>query len=407
MIVHKGFRYRIYPTTEQVATLVAWRNALRFLWNLALEQRLLGLARHTKRYYSAFDQAKELTALRAVVPWLADVPRNVSVQMLAVLDEAWQRCFKRLARRPRWKRKDRDVLNLCEPHPKIWRLCGSTLHFPKLGPVRAVVHRQLEGTPKTCTIVQDGDQWFASIVCEIEITSPARRTSPVVGLDRGLAVVVADSDGKLVRNPRHLERAARRLAHAQRVVSRRQKGSRNRDKAKTRVMRLHRIVRRQRDHFLHVISADYAKSHGTVVVEDLQIRNMVRNRHLARSILDAGWGRLVSFLRYKLDWSGGQLVAVPAAYSSQTCSECGHVDARSRRSQSEFACVACGVVLHADTNAAIVIKQRFLAVEHTVTACGGFPDVTGPAKQERLVVTRATRHRRSRASKSPGLQAGE
>ena len=407
MILRKGFRYRIYPTTEQVAKLVAWQSALRFLWNLALEQRLLGLARPKKRYYTAFDQAKELTAVRAEAPWLADVPRNVSVQMLVVLDEAWRRCFKRLAGRPHWKRRGRDTVNLCEPHPKIWRLAGSTLHFPKLGPMRAVVHRPLEGRAKTCTIVQDGDQWFASIVCEIEMTPPTPRTTPVVGIDRGLAAVVADSDGNLVSNPRHLERTARRLAHAQRVVSRRKKGSRNRDKAKIRVMRLHRTVRRQRDHFLHVLAAAYAKSHGTVVVEDLQIRNMARNHNLARAILDAGWGKFVGMLKYKQDWSGGRLVAVPAAYSSQTCSWCGHVDARSRRSQSLFACTACGIACHADTNASIVIKQRFFAVEHTVTACGGFPDVAGPAKQEQLVVTRATRHRRSGASQSPGLQAGD
>jgi putative transposase len=281
----------------------------------------MGLARTDKRYPTAFDQINELTDLRTELPWLAEVPRNVCAQLLLELDKAWQRCFKRLARVPQWKRKGRDRLCLCEPHPKVWRLDGTTLRFPKLGNLRAVIHRPLEGKPKTCAVRRDGDQWFASIVCEIEITDPAPRIEPVVALDRGVVNIVADSDGKIIVNPRYMEATARRLARAQRIVSRRKKGSKNREKAKLRVARIHRKVRRQRDHFIQNLSATYAKSHGTVVVEKLQIGNMVRaNRGLARGILDAGWGRLVECLRYKLAWSGGILVEVPAAYSSQTWS---------------------------------------------------------------------------------------
>ena len=121
VIIRKAFRYRIYPSDEQVDRIGRWEGALRFLWNLALEQRLMGLARSDKRYPTAFDQINELTELRAELPWLADVPRNVCAQLLVELDLAWQRCFKRIARKPRWKRKGKDHLNLTEPHPKAWR----------------------------------------------------------------------------------------------------------------------------------------------------------------------------------------------------------------------------------------------------------------------------------------------
>jgi putative transposase len=361
LVIRKAFRYRVYPTADQQARLARWDSALRFLWNLAHEQRLMGLARCNgeKRYPTAFDQINELTCLRKELPWLADVPRDVSAQLLVELDKAWQRCFKKLGRAPRWKRRGVDVMGFCESHPRKWRLDGSTIRFPKLGNLRAAIHRPLEGTPKTCTLVRDGDQWFASISCEIEVPDPAPRHEPRVALDRGVVNAVADSDGRLVVNPKHFAAAMKRLARAQRNVSRKKKGSKNREKAKFRVMRMHRKARRQREHFVHGLSATYSKSHGTVVVEKLQIGNMVKaNRGLARGILDSGWGMLVSQLKYKMAWSGGQVIEVPAAYSSQTCSTCGVVDSASRKTQSEFVCTSCGHVDHADLNAAKVLLTR-------------------------------------------------
>jgi putative transposase len=234
---------------------------------------------------------------------------------------------------------------------------GNTLRFPKLGNLRAVVHRPLEGNPKSCTIRRDGDQWFVSIVCELELADPAPRLEPLVALDRGITHLVADSDGTLIENSEPLEAALKRLARAQRVVSRRKKGCNNRKKAASRVNRLHRKIRRQRDHVLHTLSAAYAKSHGTVVVERLQTANLLQNRPLARRIADASWSRLVDLLRYKLAWSGGRLVEVPAAYSSQTCSGCGAIDPESRHRQS-FHCTQCGYDDHADLNAAKILKSR-------------------------------------------------
>jgi putative transposase len=318
----------------------------------------MGLARprDERIFLRDFDQFYQLTELRSQAPWLADVPRNVCNQLLIELDRAWQRCFQRLARAPRWKRKGRDFLGLTEPHPKAWRLDGTRLRFPKLGNLRAIVHRPLEGTPKSCALQREGDQWFASILCESEVADPAARTEPRVAIDRGITQLLADSDGNLTPNPRHLEGTLKRLAQAQRVVSRRQKGSKRRQKAKVRVMRLHRKVRRQRDHVLHELSTAYAKSHGTVVVEKLNVKGMIQGR-LSRSIADAGWSRFAQMLRYKLAWSGGSLVEVPAAYSSQTCSECGCIDAASRCAE-RFSCTACGHVDHADLNAAKVLYSR-------------------------------------------------
>jgi putative transposase len=250
------------------------------------------------------------------------------------------------------------------------------------------MHRALEGKPKTCTLKRDGDQWFVSIVCELDVAEPAPRAGPVVAIDRGVANFGATSDGDMIANPRHLERALKRLARAQRTVSRRKKGSKNREKAKVRVARIHRKVRRQRDHFLHVQSARIAKSHGVVVLEKLNVAGMMIRGRCARSIADAGWSRFAEMLRCKLAWSGGSLVEVPAAYSSQTCSECGAVDAKSRRSQSSFACTSCGFLDHADLNAAKVLlarANRSSALPVDGSAC------KGPGRSRKRVALRVPR----------------
>lgn len=358
MRIVKAFRFRVYLDDAQIARLGRWDDALRFLWNIANEQRFMGLnrPREERVYPTSFDQMKELTELRTALPWLADVPRDVCDHLLVELDQAWQRCFKKLARTPRFKRKGRDILSFCEPHPKMWRLDGDNIRFPKLGTVRTVMHRPIDGKPKTCTLKRDGDQWFASIVCELDV-NPTPRDEPIVAIDRGIANFCATSDGEMIANPRHLEASLKRLVHAQRTVSRRKKGSKNREKAKTRVARIHRKVRRQRDYFLHVQSARLAKSHGVVVLEKLNVAGMIRGR-CARSIGSAGWSRFAEMLGYKLAWSGGSLVEVPAAYSSQTCSACGCVDALSRPSQAVFCCTSCGYRDHADLNAAKVMLAR-------------------------------------------------
>jgi putative transposase len=327
-----------------------------------MEQRLAGYARPQadRVYPTAFDQQKETTELRAALPWLADVPYNVTSQLLVDLDRAWRACFARIRGAPRWKRKGRERLSFRESHRDIWRLDEATLHFPKIGPMRAVVHRPLEGRPKTCTLTCDAGQWFASIVCEIEVADPVLRAGPTIALDRGIINAVGDSDGRLVPNPRFYEKAMGRLARAQRVVARRRKGSKNREKAAARVAHLHRKVRRQREHFLHVLSHGYAKSHGVVVIEKLNVAWMTRSGRatLSRGIADAGWSRLAFMLGYKLAWSGGSLIEVPAAFSSQTCSECGCLDARNRAAQAVFRCVACGHTEHADLNAPKILEAR-------------------------------------------------
>lgn len=412
MILHRVYRYRLYPTPEQVARLERWEHALRFLWNLAHGQRI-AMGRRCKvdrKFITAFDQQLELTELRAMLPWLADVPRDICAKLLVELDDAWRSFFSGTNGYPKFKTKGCDRAPMVEPHPKKFSVdsAGSVV-LSKLGTIPAVIHRPMTGRAKQCSIVRDGDQWFASIVCEQEIVDPTPSTNPPVAIDRGIALLLADSNRGIVDNPRHAALMQPRIARAQRSADRKKKDSNNQKKAKAKVARLRRKVRRQREHVLHAASRYYAKSHGVVIVEKLKIQNMTRSAAgtvdepgvnvvaksgLNREILSAGWGRFVEMLRYKVVPEGGRVVEVPAAYSSQTCSACGVVDAASRRSQDVFLCTSCGHFDNADLNAASVLLARGLkqiAVEATVTVCGGMPAREAPVKQKLRVVRRGTR----------------
>ncbi len=295
--------------------------------------------------------------MRKIAPWIKDVPQHASNSLLDRLDLAWKQYFNKIKNKPRWKKKS-DCVSVTEFEGKCFQVGKSLLKFPKLSPIKIVQHRPLQGNPKSCTLFRDGDQWFASILCEVEIPDPAPRTEPKVGIDRGITNIIADSDRRLVVNPKFFDKSMKKLARAQRTAARRVKGSKNRAKANNRINRIHRKVRRQNDHFLHVESTRYAKSHGTVVLEKLNVKGMVKAKgNLAKGINNAGWSKFKDMLVYKLKWTGGILKEVPAHYSSQTCAICNHVD-RNSRSGEKFKCTKCGHEDHSDLNASLIILSR-------------------------------------------------
>lgn len=411
------YRYRLSPSSEQTARLEAWQDALRFLWNAALEQYLM--ARRLSRadrarvgWPSYYGQCKQLTELRAEFPWLNDVPVGLCQQVLQDLERSWKRCWsgKGTVGAPRFKSKKRgDTVGMRQFCKTLFRVIPAPavdparrrgrerighLRFPKIGPIEGVFYRDPVGTPKSCALILEHGEWWCSITCVREVPDPTPSTNPPIALDRGVVNLIADSNGRLVENPRFLTRALPKIKRAQRVVARRKKGSKNQQKARKRVARLHRRVLRQRDHLLHVESKRYAENHGVIVLENLKVRQMSKSARgtseepgvnvrakagLNRAILDAGWSKFDAALGWKTAERGGRVIRVNPAYSSQTCSVCGHVDPTSRHSQSEFHCVSCGHRENADVNAAKVLLRRgFSGAE----ACGGDP-VAGPMKRER------------------------
>ena len=387
MMLRRNFKYRLYPTPTQDALLRRWESVLRFLWNLCQEQRLAGLARPKEErvYLSHYEQCRQLTELLDAAPWIADVQCQARQEIVADLDKAWSRCFNGLARAPHWKRHG-DAMRIFAPTAtvkydlvgdrKAGALAFAGPRYRPLGTLKIVLDRPTRGAVKSWSIKRDGDEWYATASCEIEVAEPVRVNDKAVGVDRGVALLLADSDGHKVPNVRARGALEDRIVRAQRQVDHKKRGSNNQKKARARVAKLLRRAARTREVAVNTASLRYAKSYGTVVIEKLAIGNMTasatgtvdhpgkqvaQKSGLNRAILDAGWGKFAEGLKYKVAERGGTVIEVSPSYTSQTCPGCGCVDATNRPTQSEFRCISCSYAGNADVVAAQNILTRGLA----------------------------------------------
>jgi putative transposase len=371
-MVHRAYRYRMTPTAEQAARFAQITGTVRFVYNLALEQRETWwrqYKRHTGRHISYFGQSGELTQLRAEVDWIAGVPREALDQALGDLDRAYRAFFTGRAAHPSPRKRGRCSSFRLRGRTSPIRLLNdriATVRLQGVGWVRFRLSRPIAGMPKTVTINEERGHWFVSFSTVAESDTGAI-PSAQVGIDRGVANTVALSTGELLSLPAAIEAVDRRRRKAQRVLARRKPGSVRRGKQRARVATLYARARYMRADWLHRVSTDLTRRYGLIAIEALNVRSMTasavrkgaaQKRGLNRSILSQGWHQFERMLAYKLEATGGTLIRVPAAYTSQTCSACGAVDARSRESQAKFCCVHCGHADHADTNAAKEILRR-------------------------------------------------
>lgn len=384
--LYRTHTYRLYPTNEQERKLVQWVGTVRAVYNVALEQRRDWYK--PGRRFNCVTQGPEVTALRSEFDWIRDVPASPLHQALRDLDRAYQNWWSGRAKAPTpRKRGQNDSMRFQLSGGFSLRRVSTNwgrIDIPKLGSVRFRWDREITGKVKTITVLNRAGVWTITAPFECEAEGFSQAPSGAIGIDRGIAVFAALSDGTQISALNVGKKARRSLVRAQRKLSRKKKGSANRKKAALRLAKIHMRVANARKDFLHKLTTDIAQNHGTVVVEALKVRNMTASARgtvdrpgrnvraksgLNRSILDQGWGMFRTMLAYKLAARGGRLIEVPAAYTSQTCASCGVVDARSRVSQSRFICIGCGHEANADTNAAINI----LAAGHAVTACRGTP----------------------------------
>ena len=362
----KAYRFCIYPTLEQ-ERLFRWTvGCCRFVYNLALEQRRLDWHRSKPLRLTSYDQINELPDLKVEAPFLRDVPSQALQQAIVDLDKAFKNFFEGRADYPQFrKRGDRDSFRY--PDPKQFKITAERIFLPKAGWVDWVRHRSIQGTPKTATVSRAADVWFVSIQCEVETASPAPVTGEAVGIDLGVAKPMTLSTGEFVMLPRTTEMERRRLGAQQQRVARRTKGSRNWCKAHMVVARFQARLARRRKDAAHKATTRIAKSHGVIVVEDLKVRNMTASAvgtveepgrnvgakaGLNRSMLDVAPSQIRRMLEYKAVWYGSKMVAIPPAYTSQRCRECGFIHADNRITQADFECLSCGHTENADMNAA-------------------------------------------------------
>jgi putative transposase len=366
--VKRAFKYRFYPTGVQAAQLSRTFGCVRLVYNMALQARTEAWTQRRERVnYNATSAL--LTGWKKTddLAFLNEVSCVPLQQALRHLQAAYTNFWARRAKHPTYKSRKRSRRS-AEYTASAFRWRDGTLTLAKMTePLDIVWSRPLPdgASPSTVTVSCDAaGRWFVSLLCEDVITQTS--ATGAVGIDAGLDSLLTLSTGEKITNPRHERADRQRLARAQRDLSRKQKGSANRAKARTKVARVHaRIADRRRDH-LHKLTTRLVRETQTIVIEDLTVVNMVKNRSLARAISDAAWRQLRTMLEYKACWYGRDLIVVDRWFpSTRLCSTCGALAQRMPLHVREWTC-PCGAAHDRDVNAARNILTAGLAV----TACG-------------------------------------
>ena len=380
-------RVRMYPNVEQAALLTQWSGHGRFLWNLARDQRRW----FPRRGISKISQCLELTDLRRELPWLAELPAQTAQQILTDLDLAYQRHWVGLANYPIAKRKY-DKAGLRFPQKvktcRLNRRWGLVWVSNKLGWVRFRWSRNLDGRLCSASINVQAGHWYVSFNLESPQQPASCNGGLAVGVDRGVEIAFALSDGSLLDREMWTLGERRRLLHLERLKACQEKDSKRYGRTILSIAKLHQRATHRRHDFAHKVSTLLAKKYGLVALEDLAVPNMTRSAKgtvgspgenvaqkagLNRAILDKGWGLLSQNLRYKTEWYGSQLVEVPAHFTSLQCPNpsCGHTSQANRPFRAVFICERCGYKDHADSAAATNIRERGIKLALT----GGQPGI--------------------------------
>ena len=398
MLILKAYKFRLEPTPEQSQRLRQLCGCARFVWNLGLAEtkRILDSG---EKLPSAFELNRMITVWKKMPEYifLQDAYTDNLQQKLKDLHTAWKRCFdkKLAAKAPVWKRKNegRDSIRFVN-FEKYCCLENRRVKLPSgLGWVKFRQSQRVNGKIKNATISQLAGQWYISFQVEIETAEPNHTSTTIVGLDAGVAKLATLSDGTVFEPVNSFQKNQKKLARLQRQLSRKVKFSNNWQKQKRKIQRLHSCIANIRRDYLHKVTTTVSKNHAMIVIEDLKVSNMSKSAAgtvsqpgrnvraksgLNRSILDQGWYEMRRQLEYKQLWRGGQVLAVPPAYTSQRCACCGHTAKENRLSQSQFRCQVCGYTANADVNGA----RNILAAGHAVLACGGTMQSDRPLKQE-------------------------
>ncbi len=368
--VKRAFNYRFYPTDAKEAELSRTFGCVRKVYNLALQARTEAWMLRSQRVnYNATSAMLTAWKKTEELAFLNDVSCVPLQQALRHLQTAFTNFFGKRAKYPRFKSRKKSRKS-AEYTTSAFRFRDGKLTLAKMTePLDIVWSRPLpEGaSPSTVTVSQDAaGRWYVSLLVEDPSVQPFPAMDTAVGIDAGITSLVTLSTGEKITNPRHERRDRARLARAQRELSRKAKGSANREKARRKVAKVHaRIADRRRD-FLHKLTTRLVRENQTVVIEDLTVRNLLKNGKLARAISDAAWTDLRSMLEYKCAWYGRELGVIDRFFpSSRLCGACGTVAAKLPLNVREWTC-DCGTVHDRDVNAA----RNILAAGLAASACG-------------------------------------
>lgn len=358
-IIQRTYEFKLRMNRKFEEACLRALDDARAVYNAALEQRI-SLYTYAGRSIGYYEQSRQLTEAREL-PEVKACLRSIQQDALERLALAFQAFFKRVKKGqspgfPRFKARDR-YHTFSQKIEKV-RGCplkGDKLTVPGVGTCRVRLSREIEGTVKQLRITRRCDGWYALLVCDLPKPKALPQTGQSVGVDVGLTTFATLSTGEKIENPRHLKAAEKKLARTQRRLSKKKRGSSNRKKARAKVACTHLQVSRCRKDFHHKAAKSLVDRFDRIAVEGLNIKGMVRNTHLAKHISDAGWGQFLAITQSKAENAGRVFEKVPARFTSQTCSSCGHQQ-KMPLALRVFNCGGCGHTIDRDENAALNIR---------------------------------------------------
>lgn len=362
----QAFKYRVYPTSEQQTAIAKAFGCCRFVYNYGLDLKVKTYEQ-TGENLSCFDLIKRLPALKEEFEWLREVGSQSLQMALRNLDNAFLRFFQKKGGFPKFKSRKNHNQSCQFPQGVKVDFEAKTVYLPKIGHVRLKLRKlthRFDGKIKTVTLRQTASgKYFLSILVERDLdnpTPPHITRDDTLGIDVGIKVFATLSTGEEIQHPKTLKRSLARLKRLQRAVSRKQKGSNNRDKARRKLAKLHEHVANQRKDFLHKVSHRLTSENqaGTIAMEDLHIAGMVKNHKLAQAISDSAWGMFDDFISYKSAWRGKNHLHIGRfEASSKICSVCGWRKPDLTLKDREWVCGGCGSLRLRDRNAAENIQN--------------------------------------------------
>lgn len=385
----RAYKYRIYPTEEQKLLLAKTFGCCRFVYNWALNLKIETYKQEKKSIGNVELTNRMKSELKAAHEWLSEVNSQSLQSALRNLDTAYKNFFRdtHAVGFPKFKnRKSRQSFQ-CPQHCSV-DFGKGTISIPKAKDIPAVLHRRFKGTIKTVTVsMAPSGKYFASVLVDTSIQELPAMTiqgDTTLGIDLGIKSLAVCSDGRTFDNPKNLKRSLDRLKFLQKRLSRKQKGSANRNKARSRVARLQEHIANRRKDNLHKIT--HALTHDsqvrTICMENLNVKGMQRNHHLAQAVGDASFGTFLTLLEYKCRWYGVNLIKIDRfAPSSKTCGKCGYVYKRLKLSERSWTCPECGTHHDRDFNAACNIKE--FGLKALPTERGKVKPVDRPTVDER------------------------
>jgi len=364
----RAYQYRIYPSKQQACDIRKACGCRRFVYNWGLQQKQQAYLNGQKLHL--YSLMKKLPDLKKELPWLkTDAPSQSLQVALMDLEVAYSRFFRKLGDFPTKKRKFKSKDSFHIPQGFKVTPKDKILTLPKIGNVKTVFDRIPEGKPKSITIsISKSGNFFASVLVEQDINDPELKPvnpETTIGIDVGIKSFAVCSDGRTFENPKHLRRTMSKLKVLSRQHSNKRKGSNNRERARRSLARMHERVANQRKDFLHKVSHQLADESqvGTICIEDLNVKGMLKNHKLAGAISDCSWSEFFRQLEYKCKWRGIRIVRIGRFEPSSRLCTCGFKNDALTLADREWTCPQCGQVHDRDLLAANNIKRFGLAKE--------------------------------------------